>query len=61
MAAWFDAQDYVERYSPFGVMKNMQGVNQMNALMNPDGGITALGSWVRICLDEVFSTRAELT
>lgn len=47
MAEWFDQQDWVERYSPFGVMKNMQGVNQMNALMNPDGSITALGSWVR--------------
>ncbi|WVR05287.1 hypothetical protein IAU60_002300 [Kwoniella sp. DSM 27419] len=45
MAAWFDSQDYVERYSPFGVMKDMQGVNQDNALMNPDGSITSLGSW----------------
>jgi hypothetical protein len=46
MAEWFDAQDYIERYSPFGAMRNMQGVNQFNALMNPDGTITALGSWV---------------
>ncbi|WRT67259.1 uncharacterized protein IL334_004226 [Kwoniella shivajii] len=45
MAAWFDSQPYVERYSPFGVMKDMQGVNQANALMNPDGSITSLGGW----------------
>jgi hypothetical protein len=48
MAAWFDQQDWVERYAPFGAMKNMQGVQQNNALMNPDGSITALGSWVRL-------------
>ncbi len=46
MAAWFDTQDYVKRYAPFGVMKNQQGVNQDNALMNPDGSKTALGEWV---------------
>ncbi|OXB38951.1 hypothetical protein LQV05_004067 [Cryptococcus neoformans] len=45
MAAWFDEQSYVERYSPFGVMQDMQGVNQNNALMNPDGSITSLGGW----------------
>jgi hypothetical protein len=27
-------------------MENLQGVNQDNALMNPDGSITSLGSWV---------------
>lgn len=46
MAPWFDSQDYIKRYAPFGMMKDMQGVNQDNALMNPDGSITALGSWV---------------
>ena len=46
MAAWFDSQDYVKRYAPFGMMENMQGVNQMNALMNPDGSISDLGGWV---------------
>ncbi|WVF72087.1 hypothetical protein IAT40_006899 [Kwoniella sp. CBS 6097] len=45
MAGWFDQQSFVERYSPFGVMKDMQGVNQDNALMNPDGSITSLGGW----------------
>lgn len=29
-----------------GVMQDMQGVNQNNALMNPDGSITSLGGWV---------------
>ena len=46
VADWFDKTDYVQRYSPFGVMQQMQGVNQMNALMNPGGDITALGTWV---------------
>lgn len=45
MAPWFDAQSYVKRYSPFGVMTNLQGVNTDNALMGSDGAITALGSW----------------
>ncbi|KAL7424118.1 hypothetical protein Q5752_001703 [Cryptotrichosporon argae] len=45
MAAWFDDQDYVTRYAPFGMMEDMQGVNQDNALMNTDGSITSLGSW----------------
>ncbi|KAI9637835.1 glycosyl hydrolase catalytic core-domain-containing protein [Dioszegia hungarica] len=45
MSNWFDQQDYIERYAPFGVMKQMQGVNQYNALMNPDGSITSLGNW----------------
>jgi hypothetical protein len=46
MSAWFDAQDYVERYSPFGAMKEMQGVNEMNRLMDAGGAITDLGKWV---------------
>ncbi|WVW82976.1 hypothetical protein I302_104992 [Kwoniella bestiolae CBS 10118] len=45
MAGWFEQQSYIERFSPFGVMKDMQGVNQANALMNPDGSITSLGGW----------------
>jgi hypothetical protein len=48
MAAWFDQTEWVERYSPFGVMKDMQGVNQMNALMSPSGDVTALGTWVSV-------------
>lgn len=46
VAEWFDKTDYVKRYSPFGVMQDMQGVNQMNALMSPGGEITTLGTWV---------------
>ncbi|KAK1924870.1 glycosyl hydrolase catalytic core-domain-containing protein [Papiliotrema laurentii] len=45
VAEWFDKTDYVKRYSPFGVMQDMQGVNQMNALMSPGGEITTLGTW----------------
>lgn len=46
MADWFNSQDYIERYSPFGAMKNMQGVNEANRLMGPDGHITDLGRFV---------------
>ena len=53
MAAWFDEQPFVTRYAPFGMMENMQGVNQDNALMNPDGSITALGSWVSTCIEMI--------
>jgi len=45
MAEWFDNQDYVIKYSPFIFMEDLQGVNTDNAGMNPDGSITALGSW----------------
>ncbi|EIW69392.1 hypothetical protein TREMEDRAFT_38998 [Tremella mesenterica DSM 1558] len=45
MAEWMDSQDYILRYSPFGAMENLQGVNQDNALMNPWGSITDLGNW----------------
>ena len=27
-------------------MEQLQGVNQLNALMNTDGSISALGGWV---------------
>ncbi|KAL1406848.1 hypothetical protein Q8F55_006257 [Vanrija albida] len=45
MAAWMDGQDWIERYAPFGYMRDMQGVNEANALMNSGGGITDLGRW----------------
>ncbi|WOO84422.1 Alkali-sensitive linkage protein 1 [Vanrija pseudolonga] len=45
IAAWMDGQDWIERYAPFGFMRDMQGVNGDNALMNSGGGITDLGSW----------------
>jgi len=41
--SWLDSTDFVERYAWFGAMENMQGVNQDNALMDPQGDITALG------------------
>lgn len=48
MDRWFSEQWFVERWAPFGVMKNMQGVEQANALMDPSGAITALGAWVSL-------------
>jgi hypothetical protein len=38
-----DSQDWVERYSYFGAMENMQGVNEANRLLNSKGKITDLG------------------
>ncbi|KAG8989715.1 hypothetical protein FRB94_014118 [Tulasnella sp. JGI-2019a] len=43
MQSWMDSTDFVERYAWFGAMENMQGVNQGNALMDPQGKITSLG------------------
>lgn len=34
MSMWFDQQDFVEAYAPFGVMQQMQGVNANNQLTN---------------------------
>lgn len=34
MANWFNEQDFVEAYAPFGVMQNMQGVSSTNQLAN---------------------------
>lgn len=45
MNDYFKSSPIVERWAPFGAMRNMQGVNQDNALMNPDGTITGLGSY----------------
>lgn len=45
MASWFNEQSWVERYSPFGAMKNMQGVQEANRLMDAGGAITPLGAW----------------
>jgi hypothetical protein len=43
VTAWMDQQDYVEQYCWFGAMLNMQGVNPLNTLMNPDGSPSDLG------------------
>ncbi|KAJ9096452.1 hypothetical protein QFC21_005274 [Naganishia friedmannii] len=42
MAGWFDAQP-----CPFGIMRQMQGVNEDNRLMDAEGKITALGDWYK--------------
>ncbi|KAJ9114272.1 hypothetical protein QFC22_005724 [Naganishia vaughanmartiniae] len=47
MAGWFDAQPWITNYSPFGVMRQMQGVNEDNRLMDAEGKITALGDWYK--------------
>jgi len=41
--SWMDSTPFVERYAWFGAMENMQGVNQGDALMSPQGSITQLG------------------
>jgi hypothetical protein len=44
MAKYMDAQDWIKVYSPFGVMRDMDGVNPLNQLMVPSTGKpTALG------------------
>ncbi|KAH8103620.1 glycosyl hydrolase catalytic core-domain-containing protein [Cristinia sonorae] len=41
--SFMDNTDWVERYSWFGAMRNLSGVNQWNALMTNDGHLTTLG------------------
>lgn len=33
MSVWFDQQDFVEAYAPFGVMDNLQDVNRANSMV----------------------------
>lgn len=40
---FMDSQDWVERYAWFGVMRDLQGVNPTNAMLDKSGKITALG------------------
>ncbi|EGO26014.1 hypothetical protein SERLADRAFT_466941 [Serpula lacrymans var. lacrymans S7.9] len=40
---FMDASEFVERYAWFGAMKNLQGVNQDDALMDGNGRIDNLG------------------
>jgi hypothetical protein len=42
---WMDQTHFVERYAAFGVMHDMQGVNQLSQLMGPGGGPTDLGKF----------------
>jgi hypothetical protein len=55
MAQWFDEQDFVEFYMPFGVMRQMQGVTDTNRLMDSNGAITALGAWVSTLVTRIQS------
>lgn len=43
---WMNSQPWVAVHMPFGFMKDMQGVNDDNRLMNQDGTPTALGSMI---------------
>jgi len=40
---WMDETDYVKAYFAFGIMTNMQGVNQLDSLMGSNGQPTSLG------------------
>ncbi|KAL5508363.1 hypothetical protein ACEPAH_5982 [Sanghuangporus vaninii] len=44
IANFVESTDYVVSWSAFGFMKNMQGVNDLDRLMQDDGSPTALGS-----------------
>jgi hypothetical protein len=44
ITAYMDSADWVPAYFAFGIMKDMQGVNTLNQLMNNNGEPTALGS-----------------
>ncbi|KAJ3936785.1 MAG: glycosyl hydrolase catalytic core-domain-containing protein [Lentinula lateritia] len=41
--SYMDSSDFVERYSYFGAMIDLQGVNEDNALMSSNGQINTLG------------------
>lgn len=40
---WMDGTDWIGAYAPFGYMKQMQGVNELNRLMTDETTPTALG------------------
>lgn len=41
--AWLAGASEVERFSAFGTMQDLQGVNTANSLMNADGSPNSLG------------------
>ncbi|KAF8201155.1 glycosyl hydrolase catalytic core-domain-containing protein [Mycena galopus ATCC 62051] len=41
--AFMDAQDWVERYAWFGVLRDLEGVNTLDAMLTSNGQITDLG------------------
>jgi len=43
--AWMDSTDWIHGYAPFGFMRQMQGVNDLNRLMTMEGHPTPLGSY----------------
>jgi len=45
MAKWFYEQDFVAMFAPFGAMRELQGVNEFNRLMDGDGNPTDLGKY----------------
>jgi len=45
MAKWFYEQDFVAMFAPFGAMREMQGVNAFNQLMDNSGNPTDLGKY----------------
>ncbi|KAF8520104.1 hypothetical protein JB92DRAFT_1926486 [Gautieria morchelliformis] len=42
VTAFMESADYMLMFMPFGAMQDMQGVNTLNQLMNPDGSPNAL-------------------
>ncbi|KAI9001195.1 glycosyl hydrolase catalytic core-domain-containing protein [Trametes punicea] len=43
---YFDETDWILAACPFGIMHDLQGVNELNLLQNPDGTPTDLGYFV---------------
>lgn len=43
---WMNSLSWVAVHMPFGFMRDMQGVNDLNRLMNDDGTPTALGAMI---------------
>lgn len=43
---WLNEQDFVVGYFPYGFMQSIN-INQNDKLMNSDGSLTSLGSWIK--------------
>jgi len=57
---FMDETDWVERYSWFGAMKNLQGVNPTNALLDASGTVNALGrQYIGATRDQPLESSAE--
>jgi hypothetical protein len=48
MMAWVNDQDYVKAYSPFGVMQNLQGVDEVNRLSQGSNPTTLFTDFAEI-------------